>query len=258
MAKPKKKGPKKSAAKKRWVPILAPKMFNSMTIGDTHIYDPREGIGKELSVNLMTLTRNPKSQGTNVSFVVTGQHEGKLLTGFTGLRIMPSVVRRMVRRGKDKIDDSFICLTSDGKKIRLKPIIITRTKAKGSVLTAMRKELRKHIVKEAGKSSYDKLSEDIVAGRFQRGIYEVLSQLAPVVKCEIRWLKLLTKEHKPAVEAPVEDKAEEEVPKEEAKAEEKPPEAPKEEAKEEPKAEVPKEEVTVKKEEKKEDAEASN
>jgi ribosomal protein S3AE len=200
MAKVKKKGPKKGTAKKKWFPIVAPKMFNNLTIGETYIYDAREGIGKNLTVNLMTLTKNPKTQGINVSFVVSGQHDGKLTTEFTGYRMMPSVVRRMVRRGKNKIEDSFICSTSDGRKIRLKPLVITRTKAKGSVLTSLRKALKQHIVRTAAKTSYDKISEEIVGNKFQRGTYEALSKLFPVVKCEMRWFKLL------AVEKPAEEK----------------------------------------------------
>lgn len=213
MAKARKKGPKKSAARKRWVPVAAPKDFNSQPIGETHVYDPREALGRHITVNLMTLTKNPKTQGINVSFVISGQHEGKLLTGLTGYRIMPSVVRRMVRRGKDKIEDSFTCSTSDKKKIRLKPLVVTRTKARGSTLTALRKELRSYLVRTAAKTPYEKFSNDVVAGRIQRGINETLSDLYPVVKCEIRWMKLVegeagaeAAEKEPAAEEKKEEK----------------------------------------------------
>jgi len=122
----------KSGAKKKWVKIAAPKIFNSQIIGETYVYEAREGIGKPLTANLMNLTRNPKRQGTNVMFVVSGQQEDRLVTELVGMKMMPSVVRRMVRRGKNRIDDSFICMTSDRKKIRVKPFAVTRTKAKGS------------------------------------------------------------------------------------------------------------------------------
>ena len=54
---------------------------------------------------MMALTNNPKKQGVNAKLLVTGQHAGKLLTEFLGMRIMPPDVKRMIRRGKDKIDD---------------------------------------------------------------------------------------------------------------------------------------------------------
>jgi len=194
-------------AKKRWVEILAPKVFNSMPIGETHIYDAREGIGKIVSVNMMSLTKNPKKQGVNAKFIVTGQHEDKLTTDFLGLRIMPPVVRRMVRRGKDKIEDSFICTTSDGKKIKVKPLIITRSKVKGSVISAIRKTAKMHLARTAAKLAYEKLVDELVSFRLQRGMQESLNKIYPVSISEIRWFELMQKE--PAVPQKKEEKKEE-------------------------------------------------
>lgn len=180
-------------AKKKWVEILAPKVFNSMPIGETYIYDTREGIGKIVSANMMALTNNPKKQGVNVKFVITGQHEDKLTTDFLGLRIMPPVVKRIVRRGKEKIEDSFICNTSDGRKVRIKPLIITRSKVKGSVISAIRKTAKMHIAREASKLAYENLVEELVNFRLQKGMHEVLNKIYPVSICEIRWFELVLK-----------------------------------------------------------------
>jgi len=101
MAKLRKTG--KGIAKKKWVQILAPKSFSHQLIGETYVYDSREALGRTVAVNLMALTKNPRRQGINVSFLITGQHEDKLTTDIIGFRIMPPVVKRMVRRGKDKM-----------------------------------------------------------------------------------------------------------------------------------------------------------
>jgi ribosomal protein S3AE len=205
MVKVKKKGGK-GAAKKRWIQILAPRIFNQQVIGETYVYDPREALGKPIAVNLMTLTRNPKQQGINVSFLITGQHEDKLTSDFTGFRIMPSVVRRMMRRGRDKIEDSFLCTTSDGKKIRIKPIIVTRSKAKSSILAALRKSMRQYLAKTASKTTYEQLSKDIIDHRLQREMRSAIAKIFPVSTCEIRWLILLKEESKPRQKKPEETK----------------------------------------------------
>ena len=49
MAKPK-------VAKKEWYPIIAPKIFKGVVIGETVVYDPDKMIGKSMSENLMNLT----------------------------------------------------------------------------------------------------------------------------------------------------------------------------------------------------------
>jgi ribosomal protein S3AE len=218
MAKPKVRKTGKGAPKKKWVEILAPKVFNQQPVGQTYVYETREALGKPITANLMSLTKNHRRQGTNVMFEVTGQHEDKLITEFTGLRIMPPVVRRMVRRGKEKIEDSFICSTSDGKKVRVKPIIVTRAKAKGSVVTSMRKAAKLYLARTFSKMAYDQIVESLVDYKLQKGIYETLIKIYPVSVCEIRWFALLKeKGHAAAEKKPAEAKKEEK-PKAEAEA----------------------------------------
>ena len=237
-------------AKKKWVEIVAPKVFNQMPMGETHVFDAREALGKSMSVNMMSLTKNPKKQGISAKFLISGQHENKLTTDFLGLRIMPPVIKRMVRRGKDKIEDSFLVNTVDGKKVRIKPIVITRSKVKGSVLTAIRKATKMHIARVASKIAYDQLVEELINFKLQRGMHDLLNKIYPVSITEIRWFELVlkkddvkkvadVKEVKPAEdEKPAEKEevkpteAEPVEKKEEAKPveEEKPVEAPKVEA----------------------------
>ena len=220
MAKAKKKATK-GAVKKKWVKIVAPKMFNNEFLGETHVYDAREAIGKPITVNLMTITRNPKKQGINVGFIINGQHDEKLTTEITKFRMMPSVVRRMIRRGKDKIEDSFICTTMDQKKIRVKPFVVTRNKAKGSVKTAIRKMMKQFVLNSVAKTNYEDFVKAIVDSRLQREMNEALSKTLPLSRCEIRWLILLGK-GKTAEPKQEEKKEEAEVePKQEEKEEKK-------------------------------------
>ncbi len=187
------KAAKKGLVKKRWVQIIAPDLFSNRVLGETTIYETQAGVGKDITVNLMTLTNNPKMQGINVSFYVNGHSEGKLTSIFTGYRIMPSVVRRLVRRGKDKIEDSYACTTLDGCKIRIKPLLVTRTKASGSAKRALTAEMKKHVLAKVSKTNFEQLAEDIISNRLQKGVNDSLSKIFPIIKCEIRWLKLLTK-----------------------------------------------------------------
>lgn len=207
MAKVKKRAIK-AGAKKKWVKIVSPKAFNNTFLGETYVYEAREAIGKKLTLNLMTLTKNPKNQGINISFEIIGQHEEHLITDFIGLRIMPPVVRRFVRRGKNKVEDSFICITDDGYKVRIKPLIVTRTKAKGSVLTALRKAMKDYIKRAVSKMNYIDLSLDIIDRKFQRSMQDVLKKIYPLSGCNIRWFIRLSKGDTPVQETKKEEKVE--------------------------------------------------
>lgn len=194
----------KGAPKKRWIEILAPKVFNELPVGQTYVYETRQGIGKTINVNLMSLTNNHKRQGTNVTFEVTGQRDDKLTTDFIGLRIMPPVVKRMVRRGKLKMEDSFMCSTLDGKKVRIKPVIVTKSKAKGVTAKLIRKLVKNYMIKSSSKMAYDKLVESIVDYKLQKGAYDEISKITPVSVCEIRWFQLLKKKNSGEEEQPAE------------------------------------------------------
>lgn len=213
MAKVKKKT-RKVVIKKKWVSILAPKMFNSQEIGETYVQDARQALGKDMTVNLMTLTRNPKTQGINVSFEITGQQDDHVITDFTGFKMMPSVVRRMVRRGRDKVDDSFVCSSQDGKKLRVKPLVVTRNKVRGSVLTGLRKSIRSYLTKLIAKTNYEKFAKEVVEKKFQREMKKSLSKVYPLSSCEIRWMHIVKEKKSPVskkkkVEAKAEKPAEE-------------------------------------------------
>lgn len=183
--------------KKQWVKILAPKVFNSMELGETYVHEKREAIGKTLSVNIMTLGQGGyRRQNIDVSFRVTGLHDEKAVTEFLGYRIIPSAIRRMIRRGKNKVDDSFVAKTADNKLVKIKPLLVTRSKANASVQTALRKAMRQYIAGELAKRKLDDFAKELVGHTFQKGMYNAGSKVYPLSTCEVRWA-LVTEEKKP-------------------------------------------------------------
>ncbi len=243
----KKKAVKTIAKKKVWVEIIAPKMFNSQPIGETHVVDSRQVIGKSLKINLSALTGSHKKQTVTISFEVTGLHDGKGITEISGYKIANSSVKRMMRRGKSKVEDSFVCFTSDKKKVRIKPIAVTRTKANNSVLNAIRMVLREVIARAASKQNFINFMGDVIDYKLQKGMYERAKKVFPVSVCEVRWALLVPEKSYAKKTAP------EEAAKEEPK-EEKPAEKPKEEKAAEPEAKPAEEKKAEPKEEKKDEA----
>lgn len=127
--------------KQKWVQILAPKSFNNEIIGEIYASEIRSLVGRVVTVNLMTLSKDIKNQNANLRFVITQVEGGKGITELDGYYLIPASVRRLVRRGKKRIDLSFTCKTSDNKNVRIKPLIIPRTKVKSSVSAELRRAL---------------------------------------------------------------------------------------------------------------------
>jgi len=239
MVKPVKKAAK--TRRKTWFKIVAPKIFYNAELGESSVFDARELLGRKVSVNLMNLLRDPKRQNINVQFEINGIGKDKLTTEVVGFEIVPSAIKRVVRRAKVKIEDSKSYKTKEGNSIIIKTILIARAKIASSIRTSLRNSLDNYYKNYFLKQPYDAFLNELISKRLQKSIARDLSKIYPVVVVEIKKMKYFkqgakseeeVKIEKPAVEKPKKEakpKKEEAPKKEEPKKEEK--------AKEEKKAE---------------------
>jgi len=206
---------KKTVVKKKvWVEIVAPKLFYERSIGQSYVSDPRSLIGKNIKVNMMNLTGDPKRQSTNVFLVINSQKENKMGTEFIGLQIVQSSLRRMVRRGKGKIDENVTARTKGGKELLAKLFITTMRLSKSSTMAALRKAAKAAFIQKVSGMTFDTMSKEMLSTRLQKDIKSKISKIYPVSMVEIRYLKLTGKE------GPVVQLDAEEQPKVEEKKEE--------------------------------------
>jgi len=247
---------KTSKVKKKWYQILASKEFNEVLIGETPSFDPRLLIDKVITVNLMSLTRDMKKQNVIMRFKVVGLKENKAITEPIGYQIVPSFIKRIIRRGRNNLHDSFVCKTSDEKNVRLKPLMITVNKTKGVVINSLMNALRANLTEYVRKITYKELVNQLVSHKLQSNLRIPLKKIYPLRSCEIKEMILETEkkvigkkevkeeinkaeiEEKPKEEVEVKeesDKADKKEVEIENKEEEKPADVKKEEAKPEEK-----------------------
>jgi small subunit ribosomal protein S3Ae len=177
--------------KKRWVQVLAPKIFREVVIGEVPLYEADQLKGRRMTVNMMTLTNNPKNQSIQVKIIVSEVKEGKGLTDLTGFETMPGSLKRIVRRGRTKIEDSFVVKTADNKLVRIKPLLVTNSLAARGVTAAVRRVVRNNVVRLAQKLSYEKLVEEIISFKLQKHLQSVVSKVAPIRNSEIKAMLLV-------------------------------------------------------------------
>ena len=192
----------KSKVKKKWFPIVSPKIFNEKVIGETHLYESGSAIGRFVQVNLMNLTNDMKNQSINVKFQIVGSQEGRLTTKITAYNIIPASVKRIVRRKQNRIDDSFTVKTADGVLLRIKPMILTRGKTSIPVVKDIRKKVKEELTKMISTSNYDNVFSNIVYKKTQKAIRDKISKIHPVRASEIR---VIQKEDKMIVGEPTEN-----------------------------------------------------
>jgi len=182
--------------KKEWYPILAPKIFGNVVLGETPAFEPGLMLGKGLTKNLMSLTNDAKRQNININFEIINVQNGKAFTDVVGYYMAQSSIRRLVRRNVEKIDMSFSCKTSDNKNLQVKPILITRSATTGSVAAKIRRNAQDFIVNYIGKITYDNFVNDIVSHKLQSYLKKGLNKIYPLRICEIRSMEIVDLEKK--------------------------------------------------------------
>ena len=192
-----KKQVKKVQKKKRWISIIAPKVFREIVIGESPVYDPKEMVGKKLKINLMTLIRDPKKQNINITFLINGVKGDSVVTEIHGYEMTHSSLKRMVKRRREKIDDSFVCKTKDDKIISIKPLIIPNGKINRSVATAIRNTARYNVAKILQTKVFDELISELMSGRFQVKLKEEIKKVYPPRVIEIRKVNVEGKNKRP-------------------------------------------------------------
>lgn len=192
--------------KKQWYNIVAPQQFENAIIGETLVADPQLMIGKTLSHNLMNLSGDPKRQNINIHFKIVELEGDKGKTKIIGYEIIPSSVKRFVRRNSEKMDLSFVCETADNVNLRVKPLVITKADVKGSTAAKMRNSIVQHLTKAIKKLNYNDVINEVISHKMQQGIREVFNKMYPLKVCEIRYIGL--EQHQKPSEAKEDAKAE--------------------------------------------------
>ena len=189
--------------KKQWYPIIAPKQFDHVVLGETLVADPNAMIGKTLSHSLMNLTNDSKRQNINIHFKIVEVEGNKAKTKVIAYQIIPSSVKRFVRRNSEKMDISFNCETADNVFLRVKPLVIAKADVKGSVAAKLRNNIVQFLAKTIKKMAYDEVVNELILHKLQSMMRENLNKIYPVKVCEIRYAGIEAREKPQEVKAEV-------------------------------------------------------
>lgn len=175
--------------RKRWFHLVSPKVFGEQVVGETPADSPDLVKGRTVEVNLMMLTGNIKTQNIYMTFEVTNVQGANAYMEVKRFELQQASIKRRIRRRKDKLDDSFVCVTKDNKVIRLKPLIITNSKTSQSMKALLRRTTMVNLQRSIRTVDYDTLITDLVNYKLQKDIRNMLHKTFPVKAFEIRMLE---------------------------------------------------------------------
>ncbi len=179
--------------KKIWFEIIAPqKVFNEVSLGETPAYDPKSVIKRKVSLNLAFLTGNFRLQNMKAVFQIYDVKSNKAYTELVELSLYDAYVKRIVRKGTSRVDDSFEIETKDGIKIRIKPLIVTRYRAKRRQRAALRSTMKQLLSEKIPNMEFYELVDKIMKRELQNELFPTLNKIFPVGHVEIRKLVRVT------------------------------------------------------------------
>ncbi len=175
-----------SVAKKRWYQIQAPKIFNEVVFAETLAQEPESLVGRSVRANISNVLRMGKKQSGELLFRIIEVKGSICYTKLEGMEVLPPHVKRIVKRARSRVDDSFVVETKDGIKVRLKPMILVKDKVQHGVLTSLRKGTQDFFGRIAQETEYDEFISRILMGELYKDVKSELKKIFPVIAVEMR------------------------------------------------------------------------
>ena len=177
---------------KRWYTIRAPRHpWAFKVIGETIAEDESMLIGRNYEILQNELDGDFSKMHVKVQFRITGVVGGDALTEYIGHEMLKDHIRRQVRRDRGKVDDTVDIVTEDGFYVRVKPLLISRNRIKGSQKQEMRTLAREVILKTGATSTWIDLQKSSLDGTLEAKIREAVSKIQPVRGVMIRRTQLI-------------------------------------------------------------------
>jgi len=134
---------------------------------------------------LLDTTRELKGKASEAKFKVTienNQPIGKIIY----FALNQNFARRLVRVGTSGIEDSFVAVSKDNVKLRIKPLLVTRKKVSRSIRKKIRENARKILEDYVKKNERKEIFNSIINYKIQKDMVKQLKKIYPLSVCEIR------------------------------------------------------------------------
>ncbi len=165
--------------------IYAPEDFDNKVLAETVATKPEQLIGRKISAGMRDLTREVKKQFITVKFQVNDVKGNKAYTTVVGHSIKEIYIKRLIRRRSSKMQIVGDYTTKDGKKIKIKAVVISARKLTQKKKTGIRNIMKDVITKYAGGKDRDKIIGELVFGNLPGKIFNEVKKVAAIKRVEI-------------------------------------------------------------------------
>jgi len=154
----------------------------------THLYaiDQKELNGRIIKYDLTRILRGKNSL---IQLRVKADDEEATSVPIN-LNLLPSYLKRIVRKGTDYVEDSLLLKCEDAE-IKIKPLLVTRRRVSRAVRKALRDKTKEELTNYIKNKKVEDLFDDILKNQLQKSLSLKLKKIYPLSLCEIRVLKVV-------------------------------------------------------------------
>ncbi len=175
---------------KNWFTVRAPKVFNDAAVGEMPANDEKAAVGRNVTVSLDYLTKNPSHAYTNVVLKITEVKGDAAQTKLVRIELLQSYMRSFVRRYRS-VSSAVIPVTSkDGASAVVKLIAVTRSRAAHTKISGVRREMSDFTKSYFAENDMDSITGAIIEGKFQAELGAKLGHITDLNKVEVRKIEL--------------------------------------------------------------------
>ncbi|MCC6052756.1 MAG: 30S ribosomal protein S3ae [Desulfurococcaceae archaeon] len=176
---------------KKWYEVLAPEMFNNISLGTIPADDPDKLIGRVLETTLYDITGDISQVHVKLYFQIIKVEGDKAYTRFKGHELARDYMRSLIRRKSSKIQGIFDITTKDSYVLRTTIVALTSYRCKSSQKRAIRRIMRDHILNKAPSLTLAELISEIFSYKISSEITELARKIYPIRRVEVYKTKLL-------------------------------------------------------------------
>ncbi len=171
--------------KKQWFQLIAPKEFDEKQLGETVAEKEKNLMNRTVRVNLGDLTGQRQRRHVSVTFKVNQVEGSRAKTFVLGHKVSHGFLNRMIRRRMSKIELTQVIDTSDGKKLKIKSVVLSLKKLGKRQETALVNELRARIEKGYKKKTATIVQQELIFGVAASKLFKQLKKIAPLKRVAI-------------------------------------------------------------------------
>lgn len=182
----------KAKKQKEWFKIIAPKYFGEKEIGKSLAADPNSLIGKRLTLSAIELTDNFSKYYLKITFKVNQINGQNAFTDFDKSECMRDYISRMVLRRVRRIDTVQDLTTKDGRKIRVKGLVIIGRRIKSSIQTKVSNKVKDILKANVEGSTLEGFVKQMISDDIKNQILEEVRSTYPLRNFEIRKAEVIS------------------------------------------------------------------